>query len=240
MQPNNQQGYYRPEATQPVQPVAPLQSSPVVGQSYPTVDPAALNAALAEPVATPQQPEQPIQSAPEALGDTIQSDGYESTQEEFYDDMDTEEPVTWSAQEFLHQEKGGGWFALFGVIIAALLGLSIWTQAWTFAVLIVVITILIIVYSRRPPRELTYSLTGEGLLIDGRLHEFGNFKAFGVVRDGDQFSVVLIPVQRFQPGVSVYFPEESGEAIVDTLGARLPMKELKLDAVDKLVRLLRL
>lgn len=232
MQPNNQQGYYRPEPTQPVQPVTP--PSPTVGSSAPAVDPAALNAALQEPTA-------PVVSANEStVVNAAVPEQTEEAYDESYDDEIAGEEVTWSAQEFLHQEKGGAWFALFGVIAVALLALSIWTQAWTFAVLIVVITVLIIVYSRRPPRELTYSLTDEGLLIDGKLHEFANFKAFGVVRDGDNFSVVLIPIQRFQPGVSVYFPEESGEAIVDTLGARLPMKELKLDVVDKLVRLLRL
>jgi len=51
---------------------------------------------------------------------------------------------------------------------------------------------------------------------------------------------MLLPTKRFQPGVSVYFPEEAGEAIVDMLGVRLPMQELHLDAVDKIVRKLRI
>jgi hypothetical protein len=38
----------------------------------------------------------------------------------------------------------------------------------------------------------------------------------------------------------VYFPEKQGEEIVDMFGLRLPMEEVKLDMIDKLVRLLRI
>ncbi|MNY79362.1 hypothetical protein D3C86_2199690 [compost metagenome] len=51
---------------------------------------------------------------------------------------------------------------------------------------------------------------------------------------------MLIPVKRFLPGVTVYFPETLGEQIVDFLGARLAMQELHLDIIDKVVRKLRL
>lgn len=180
------------------------------------------------------QPQQPYaddsQPAPEQSAPTDNEDTLE------YDDA----PVTWTAKEYIHQEKGTMWFTIFAVITLAFLGLAVFLQQWSFAVLIVVIAVVIIVSSKRPPRELTYSLTNDGLMVDDKLHKFSNFKSFGIVRDGEEFSVMLIPTQRFQPGVTVYFPEEAGEDIVDMLGSRLPMKDLKLDAVDRLVRLLRL
>ena len=222
MNPNDQQGYYQPGQGQPVQPVAPPpQPTPVVPASPQPVQ--AAPATAAAPVPQPQ----PVESTEV---DTASQP----------DDVSLDQPVTWSAHEYIHQEKGTIWFALFAVVILALIGFSVWTQAWTLTILIVVIAFVVVVYSRRPPRELTYSLTDDGLSIDGKLHRFENFKAFGVIRDGEEFSVMLIPTQRFQPGITVYFPEEAGEDIVDMLGARLPMKDLKLDAVDRVVRLLRL
>ena len=38
----------------------------------------------------------------------------------------------------------------------------------------------------------------------------------------------------------MYFPKEQGEEIVDVFGARLPMEEVKLDVLDKIVRKLRI
>lgn len=218
MQPNNQQGYYQPDQNQPVQPAAPPQPVPA-------------------PVAGPV-PVQPLGST--AVQEVIDEPAPVDN-EEYQNDADSDEaPVTWVAHEYIHQEKGTMWFVIFAVIIVALLGVAIFFQQWSFAVLIVVIAAVIVVSSKRPPRELTYSLTDDGLMIDDKLHSFSNFKSFGVIRDGEEFSIMLIPTQRFQPGVTVYFPEEAGEDIVDMLGSRLPMKDLKLDAVDRLVRLLRL
>lgn len=231
MQPNDQQGYYQPDRPQPVQPAVSAQ---------PPVQPAVQPQPAAQPT---------VSQAPQALGlaavqDTIVSPvaATDPLPASGSDDIryDEDGAVTWVAHEYLHQEKGKTWFIVFAVIMATLFGLAIFLQQWSFAVLIVVIVAVIVVSSKRPPRELTYSLTDDGLTIDGKLNSFDSFKAFGVIRDGEAFSVMLIPTQRFQPGVTVYFPEESGEAIVDMLGSRLPMKDLRLDVVDRIVRLLRL
>jgi hypothetical protein len=101
--------------------------------------------------------------------------------------------------------------------------------------------IAVVIYIRRPPRTLTYALSGkQGLYVGERLYLYEDFRSFGLIRDGDHHSIMLIPRKRFAPGVSVYFPDEAGERIVDILGKRLPMEELKLDVIDLLVRKLRL
>ena len=83
-------------------------------------------------------------------------------------------------------------------------------------------------------------MSAKGLYVGDRLYDLSEFKSFGVIHDGAEFSIMLIPVKRFLPGVTVYFPEVLGEQIVDFLGARLPMQELHLDIIDKVVRKLRL
>jgi len=101
--------------------------------------------------------------------------------------------------------------------------------------------VAIVIYIRRPPRTLTYALSpAQGLYVGETLYNFNDFKAFGLIKDGEHHSIMLIPRKRFSPGVSVYFPEEAGERIVDILGQRLPMETLKLDIVDLVVRKLRL
>lgn len=242
----NQQGYYQPEPTQPVQPSQPVvpQPAPAVGavQAAPVAQAPQIPAPAPQPVVAQQAPVVPT---PEGELPVTAAQLPNTNPDPIVDDSDdefelTDEPVTWSALEYIHQEKGTTWFVIFGVIVAVLLGVTIFFQQISFAVLIVVIVAVIVVTSRRPPRELAYGLSDEGLSIDGKMHPFENFKAFGVIRDGEEYSVMLIPTQRFQPGVTVYFPEEAGEDIVDMLGSRLPMKDLHLDVVDRVVRLLRL
>jgi hypothetical protein len=152
-----------------------------------------------------------------------------------------EDPVRWQAHEYIHHEKNAGWFVLFAIIVVGLIALAIFVlDSITFAILVPVMAAALLVYTHRPPRLLNYTLSRQGLHINDKLYPFSQFKSFGVIHDGNEYSVMLIPTKRFQPGVSVYFPEESGEAIVDMLGVRLPMQELHLDAVDKIIRKLRI
>ena len=152
------------------------------------------------------------------------------------------EPVHWSAVEYINGEKNGLWFISFGLIVLALIAIDIlFLHAYTFSALVIVMAISVIVFSRRPARTIDYTLSGDqGLYVGERLYHFSEFKSFGLVRDHNQHSLMLIPTKRFSPGVSVYFPEEAGEKIVDILGARLPMENLKLDLIDIVVQKLRL
>lgn len=151
------------------------------------------------------------------------------------------EPVRWQASEYIHQEKNALWFVVFGLVVLVFMAIAVLVmQAWSFAVLIAVMAAAVIVYSQRPPRTLTYTISDKGLYVGDRLYHFEEFKSFGVIHDGLEYSVMLVPVKRFSPGVTVYFPEEYGEQIVDMLGARLPMQELHLDIIDRIVRKLRL
>lgn len=152
-----------------------------------------------------------------------------------------QQPVHWQAHEYIHHDKDALWFTVFTAVVLALMAFSIFIiQSITFTILLPVMAVALIVYTRRPPRLLDYTLSDKGLHINDRLYSFNEFKGFGVIRDGQEYSIMLIPIKRFRPGVSVYFPEEAGEAIVDLLGARLPMQKLHLDIVDQVIRKLRI
>ena len=158
------------------------------------------------------------------------------------EDTPANPPITWSAQEYIHVDKGPGWFILFALVVLALIALDIFfLKSWTLSALVVVMAVAVIVYIRRPPRTITYALSpAQGLYIGEQLYGFDQFKAFGLIKDGEHDSIMLIPRKRFAPGVSIFFPAEAGERIFDILGQRLPMETLKLDVVDIIVRKLRL
>ena len=166
----------------------------------------------------------------------------DETSELAIEDTPDNPPITWSAQEYVHIDKGVGWFVSFALIVLALVAVDVFfLKAYTFSALVIVMAVAIIIYIRRPPRTLTYALSPtQGLYVGERLYHFDEFRAFGLIKDGEDHSIMLIPRKRFSPGVSVFFPEEAGERIVDILGQRLPIEELKLDLVDLFVRKLRL
>lgn len=156
-------------------------------------------------------------------------------------DEDDENLIHWSASEYISNEKNSLWFIVFSIVVLGLIAVDIFLiKSYTFSVLVAVMAMAVIVFSRRPPRIIDYTMTGQGLYVGERLYHFSEFKSFGVISEDNQHSLMLIPVKRFSLGVTVYFPYEAGEKIVDILGARLPMENLKLDIIDIIVRKLRL
>ena len=148
--------------------------------------------------------------------------------------------ITWQAEEYIVRERNAGWYLGLFIIGTALIALSVFLKWWTFLILVVLSIITVLTSRLRPPRKITYSLTNDGLREGDRLHKFDDYRAFGILKEGAHYSAVLIPKKRFSLSTKVYFPEGSGEAIVDALGARLPMEQVKLDFLDKIVNFLRI
>ncbi len=222
MQPENNPSEWKKPVEQPAQ--APYVAAPnpmSVDGPVVTLSPEPLPQDV-----VPLQPEVPLAT------DTI---------EDVRVDQSTVEPVRWKAQEYIQHDKGALWFVAFAAAFVAMMAIAIFLiQSVTFNILVPVMAVALFVYVNRPPRLIDYTLSRKGLHINDTLYPFADFKGFGVIHDGKEFSVFLLPVKRFKPGVSVYFPEASGEAIVDILGTRLPMQELHLDVVDRIVRKLRI
>ena len=148
--------------------------------------------------------------------------------------------ISWQAEEYIVRDRNAGWYIGLFVTGAILVTLAVFLKWWTFLALIVLSIITILISAFKPPRKINYQLDNKGLTEGDKIYEFDNFKAFGILKEGSHFSAVLIPKKRFGLSVKVYFPGDSGEIIVDTLGAHLPMEEVKLDFLDRIVNFLRI
>lgn len=152
----------------------------------------------------------------------------------------SKEIINWEAREYIQRSKNGGWYVGMIFITLLLVLLSVYLEWWTFTALIILSAVSLILYSVRPPRTLHYSLSDKGLSEGSRLYDYAEYRAFGVLQEEGNFAIVLTPRKRFSARVTVYFPEERGEEIVDAFGARLPMEEVREDFLDKLVKFLRI
>lgn len=176
---------------------------------------------------------------PEPMPEEVQADDSIYKRKRTTDDN---EPIRWNASEYINNEKNSVWFIFFAVVVLSLIALDVFfIKSYTFSILVVVMAVAVIVMYRRSPRIIDYTLSGDqGLYISERLYHFSEFKAFSLINDRGQHSIMLIPIKRFSPGITFYFPTEVGEKIVDILGVRLPMENRKLDILDIIVQKLRL
>ena len=152
----------------------------------------------------------------------------------------TLQPVSWEAEEYIVKDHNIWWYIGLAIITIALSAIAVVFNGWTFLALIILSVVTILVYSLRPHRKIHYKLDNKGLTEEKQFHGYEEYRAFGILKEGAHYSAVLIPKKRLGLQVKIYFPEGSGEMIVDQLGNHLPMEEVKLDFLDKIVNFLRI
>lgn len=159
------------------------------------------------------------------------------------------ETISWTASEAVDHVRGKTWHIAVvatGVGLLALVVLLTFLQIFTLwsaistGALIVVALVALVVVSRAPVREIEYSITGDGVEIAGKLHDFSEFRAFAVRRLGALWELVLLPVKRFGVESTMFIHEDQGEQIVDELGAVLPMENASMSWVDSVAHRLKL
>jgi len=193
-----------------------------------------------EPASQPAvaQEEQTTQS-------TVEADGFDSDAMSAADTPEEDQPtstadaITWQAPEYIHHDKGTLWYAVLGGVTLVGAGLAVFFAQWLFAVLIVVMGIALGVLAKRPPRDITYQIDSHGVSVGEKAFPFSQLKAFGVIGDGDIYTVLIRPAKRFMPSVTLYFRHDDGEKIFDALAANLPAEQIKPDMFDKLVKRIR-
>lgn len=148
--------------------------------------------------------------------------------------------ITWQAEEYIVKKHNALWYLGLLVVCSGLSALAILLGWWTFLILIVLSGISILIFTLRPPRKINYRLDRNGLTEGKILHHFDEYRAFGIQQEGQHFCAVLIPKKRLAISTKIYFPGNDGEAIVDILGNHLPMEQIKLDLIDKIVNFLHI
>ena len=150
-----------------------------------------------------------------------------------------DDSINWQSDDSQKREFSNKWYICMAIGFLALLALAIFLiKSWSFVVLLAVSALALIVFIRRPGKPVHYSLSPDGVSIDGVNRPLDEFKAFGLITNlNGSFKIGLIPTKRLSPTLEIDInnPEE-GEKIVDFLGARLPMKELELNFIDQIVQ----
>jgi len=148
--------------------------------------------------------------------------------------------IAWTAAEFVAHDKSFRWYALLllGGFVVAGLDYLIAGDVFSTAV-IVFATVVFAIFAARKPHTQSYALTRDGIQIGGRLYSFTDFKTFSVNEEAGVSSVILMPLRRFMPALTIHLSEDVEDAVADRLSEILPFEAHKADAVDSLLKRMR-
>ena len=135
--------------------------------------------------------------------------------------------ITWKAPEHSHTEKGDDWFWALGIIVVSSAVVAVLFQNILFALLLIVGGFTLALLTSRPPRELTFSLTPRGVLIENSLYPYKMLASFYVKDRETNNPVLIIDASRFlTPHIIASLATTDAEAVHAYLLEYLPEEEL--------------
>lgn len=148
--------------------------------------------------------------------------------------------VAWTATEFISHPKGVEWYlSLIGVSFLLTAVVFVLTSDVFSAGVVVFMAILFGVYAARKPRMQQYGLDRSGVHVGPKTYSFQDFKTFSITEESSIASVVLMPLKRFMPPLTIYVSNEAEETVLSVLSQYLPFEQHKTDAIDSLLRRIR-
>jgi len=227
-------------AVQPAQSSSPVPTQAVQDPTQASSKPAA-PADTQLPENTPNETENTTDNNPQIDPEAIDEDeaSYSQEDDQLQEDdspVTTHQEVSWLGSEYIHHEKSGAWFmALFGIAVLAAGLVFLVTRDFITSGMIVFCAFIFGVFSRREPKQIQYSVSDNGIVIDDKSFSYKQFKSFSVAQEGAIENIILRPVKRFDTYKTIYCAPEQLDQIVEIMSSHMAMDDHAPDAVDKLM-----
>ena len=154
--------------------------------------------------------------------------------------LPTGDPVVWSASEYVAHSKSAIWYLQLALVALVFAGIAYFiTHDFVVVATIAVVAIIFGVAAGRKPRVLDYSVDSSTISIGQKQYPYAMFRSFSIIQEGPINSIYLMPAKRFNPPLSIYYPPEEEQQIVEIIGSRLPQEPREQDAIDRFMHRIR-
>lgn len=183
-------------------------------------------------------PEQPAEPQPQTV-ETV--DGPDPFGDAEVIDAPDPKGVAWDGPEFVGHDKSPKWYwALMGASVALAVLVFLITKDVISAITIVVVGGMLAFIGGRKPKMIPYQIDRNGIAIGEKQFPYEHFRSYAVMREANQPSIALHPLQRFKPLINMYYAPEHEEAILDALNEHLPAEERDHDYIDRFLGRIKL
>lgn len=136
--------------------------------------------------------------------------------------------IEWSAPEYSHKERNNDWFWTIGLITIIGCVIAIWLHNYIFAIFIFISGGCLIMFTMRPPQEVTFTIETKGLTLGRDFHTWKSIKSFNIKNnERDFYAKLLIETSKhILPIYTIPLPKEKVNEVKETLLKIIPRSEL--------------
>lgn len=148
--------------------------------------------------------------------------------------------VNWTASEYVAHDKNISWFILVMLASVGVAGIIyLITRDRISPVVVIVLGGAFAAFGARKPQVLEYSINNTGVRIGQKQYPYGMFRTFSTIEEGAMRSILLMPLQRFNLPISVYYDPAEEQQIIEALATYLPHEERSISMIDNFMRKIR-
>lgn len=149
---------------------------------------------------------------------------------------ETPETIEWSALEHERREYSPQWFVAIGAAAVIPVIIGILARSYFFVTLIVLAFFVLVLYTRREPRMIEFSITTDGVRAGKTFYEFSQLKSFWIFNNAGAKELSLETGKVLSPFVRFPLGETDPEVIETVLTQHLAKKEHEDSVSDQIAR----
>ncbi len=141
---------------------------------------------------------------------------------------------SWKAKEYERKFRSTSWHLAIGGLATALVVIGIFSGSYFFILFVALAYAVFMMYEKKMPAEMDFSVSGEGVKIGRSLHRFSELKSFWIFPDSEPQELSLETSRTLSPYLRLPLKKVDPEQIRQFLKNFLPEKEHKEFITDQI------
>jgi len=147
----------------------------------------------------------------------------------------------WQAPEFEKYEADSRWYAYIALVLAVIVGYSIWTNSLIMSITFILIGVVGYMYIGKEPRILDFMVTEDGVVAGKEIFKYERIKSFWIFYEPGDIKVISLHIESLlTPYVHIPIHDEDPVVIREVLLRNVEEIKQEHNVVDTLERLLRI
>jgi len=117
--------------------------------------------------------------------------------------MNPDKTITWSAQEYEYKEKTTDWYIALGIIAISIATASFLLGNILFAILILLGTFTLAMYSMREPGIMEIELSKRGILVNDSIYPYNTLESFWVEEYDKEPKIIIQSEKALMPYIII-------------------------------------
>ncbi len=130
--------------------------------------------------------------------------------------------MEWTFPEFVRHERGVGWYITYGIITLGLIVFCIFSRNYTFLMLLVLMTLVLIIRLRRDPLPVHFAIRDEGIEVGNDYHPWRELKEYWIIYQPPVVKKIYFVFKSgFRPEIDVALESQNPIRVRQYLSERL-------------------